>query len=273
MTYRNNFTVDAVVSDRTAILEHPPLQDVNNTYRQRAFDSFGIKGQLPDDQTAIKVGETLFDSALLTQSRDLKNGSTLSVIDFEIADLSTKIAEEMKKNHPNWSSIDDMIRMLAVYLQRKYGREEAQLAQQELDQVKIELENVLKTYKDPWSLALNVACGSISVIGGLVGLGATGTGIFQLVNGANKVSAMVTTASGISTAAGSLSSGITQALGKFLDNRVERKRTFHNFWMQRHKDNKDTAIQGASTARQSMDSTKSMNDRVNEARHQAFIAR
>lgn len=247
---------------------------LTNHFRQHSFDKFGIKGQLPDEETAVAVGEDILDSIFLKEKSEQSTYGIKesSIIDLEIANLSIQIADEMKKSNPNWESIDAMIRILAVYLQRKSGREEQKIAQQELDQVKAELKNVLSTYNDKWTLCMNIGCGAISIIGGCVGLGAGITGIAQLANGALKTSALVTTAQGIATSAGSISQGVHQAAGKYLESRVESKRTYFNYLMQRAKDNKDTAQQGASTARQGTESAKTALDRINEARHQAMRA-
>lgn len=243
-------------------------------YRQRSFDKFGIKGQLPDEATAVAVGEDVLKGALFTQRGNTITNRTgqASIVDMEITTLSTTIADEMKKPNPNWNEIDSMIRMLAVYLQRKTGRQETEIAQYELDQIKQELKNVLSTYNDKWSLCINIGCGAISIIAGCVGLGAGITGIAQLASGAAKASSLVNTAQGISTAAGSISQGIAQSAGKYVDNSVERKRTFYNYLMQRARDNKDVALQALQAARQGVDSGKSTYDRVNEARHQAIRA-
>lgn len=274
MVDKHVYNIQGAESVSDGVYQQSDLEAMTGRYRQQSFDKFGIKGQLPDENTAAMVGRDILESALFTERGDtITNGTgQASLIDFEISNLSVSIADEMAKPNPNWAAIDDMIRMLAVYLQRKSGREELKISQQELDQVKAELQNVLKTYNDPWTLCMNIGCGAISIIGGCVGLGAGITGIAQLASGAAKASALVSTAQGISNAAGSISQGVSQSAGKYLENSVERKRTFYNYLMQRAKDNKDAALQGASTARQGMDSAKSTIDRVNEARHQAIRA-
>ncbi|CRX38646.1 hypothetical protein [Estrella lausannensis] len=239
--------------------EYPTLKAVEDSYRSQADVASG--------KSAAELGFDMLSAA--GAKREV--GEKPNLIDSEIQRVSFEIREESKKEKANWTKIDYLIRQLAVLLLRKAGKSDMEMTQAEVERMREEIQNVKGTYNNFWSLLTGIGCGTISIIGGMVGAGANIAGLGQLANGAAKVSQSISQVSQFSQSAGAISQGIQGAVGQPLQSYYESKRQAHQFDLQLTTNRRDVAQSSAGQNRNMQGSALSNLDRMNENLHNAAM--
>lgn len=239
--------------------EYPTLKAIEDSYRCQASAASG--------KSAAELGIDMLSAA--GAKREL--GEKPNLIDSEIQRVSLEIKEESKKEKANWTKIDYLIRQLAILLLRKAGKSDMEMTQAEVERMREEIQNVKGTYNNFWSLLTGIGCGTISIIGGLVGAGANIAGLGQLANGAAKVSQSISQVSSFGQSAGAISQGIQGAVGQPLQSYYESKRQSHQFDLQLATNRRDVAQSSAGQNRNMQGSALSNLDRLNENLHNAAM--
>lgn len=249
----------AVQQSSVQLPEYPTLKAIEDSYRCQADVNSG-KG-------AAELGLDMLVAA--GAKREL--GEKPGLIDSEIQRVSLEIKEESKKEKPNWTKIDYLIRQLTILLLRKAGKSDMEMTQVEVERMREEIQKVKGTYNNFWPLMVGVGTGVLSIVGGLVGIGANAAGLGQLANGATKVSKSIAQVASMGQSVGGVSQGIQGAAGQTMRDYYESERQLHQFNLQLTTNRRDVAQSSAGQNRNMQGSALSNLDRLNENLHNAAM--
>jgi len=216
----------------------------------------------PDEEitTEAAVLETI-ESLKSEAENDYNNtGNPLSK---DVIDITTKLEAELKKEELNWKEIDLAVRQLAILLMQKMISNEGKIAEQLLEFKRQDIKDVANTYGRFWELALGIFSGTLGVVGGGLGVG----GGFGLLGGMAKG-----TFDGLKGASDALGM-VGQGSGKFQEipkGQAERDRQLHQFTLEQHRAEGNTADQAKSGSQNTKSSQLSQLNQFLEAIHRVF---
>jgi len=173
---------------------------------------------------------------------------TAETIDRHIEEVSNALETELNKSESeqNWNEIDKLLSILSVLLLRRSGRTEKEITQKELEFTYKELKNVVSTYKNEWKLAISTVINLGKTVGGAVGI----TGTIGYIATLSKTYKTVMT---MAQTVNPFTDGLHGLIINPWDQRIEGRRTEHNYWEQRFKTNTDSHRQGAYTEKNAED--------------------